>query len=63
MTRTFIYNGTELEDPGAGMTPDAVRKFYASNGFPALNNGSIVGPKKKGDHETYEFKVSAGTKG
>jgi len=60
--RVFVYNGATLEDPDPSMTPDAVRKQYAAV-YPALTNGSIVGPKKSGDVETFEFKVSVGTKG
>lgn len=61
MARIFVYNGTQLEDL-PGKTPDEVRKTYAA-AMPALTNASIVGPKRQGDTETYEFKVSAGTKG
>jgi len=62
MTRVFVYNGASLEDPDPQMKADDVRKQYAAV-YPALTNASIVGPKKAGDVETYEFKVSAGTKG
>lgn len=61
MARRFIYNGAVLED-APGKSPDEVRKMYAGV-YPALTNAGIVGPKKDGDVETYEFKVSVGTKG
>jgi PRTRC genetic system protein C len=60
--RRFVYNGTVLEDLDPSAKPDDIRKRYAGS-IPALTNAGIVGPKKDGETETYEFKVSAGTKG
>lgn len=61
--RKFIYNGAELEDPDPSKSPDDVRKLYAGMGYAALTNAGIVGPKKAGEDEVYEFKTSVGTKG
>lgn len=57
----LIYNGAELEvDPSKSL--DENRKFYAGM-YPALTNATLVGPKTEGNVETWELKVSAGTKG
>lgn len=62
MPRVFVYNGARYEDPDPSKKPDECRKILAG-AIPALTNASIVGPKKTGDDEVYEFKVSVGTKG
>lgn len=61
--RIFEFNGARLADPGPSMTPDEVRKMYASSGYPTLTNASVTGPVRAGSNDVYTFKAAVGTKG
>lgn len=63
MSRQFIFNNAALMDPDPSMTPEQVKQMFASAGYPALTNASIVGPTTKDGKQTYEFKAAVGTKG
>ena len=52
----------ELQDPGAGMSPDEVMHFYSAT-YPELTTSSVHGPNIEKDCATYEFKTTVGTKG
>jgi PRTRC genetic system protein C len=63
--RVFVYNGSELEDPDAGMSEADVKKIY-EQAFPELTTANLVvsfedrsGVKTK----VVTFKKAAGTKG
>lgn len=62
LKRVFKYQGRELQDPGAGMSPDEVMHFYSAT-YPELTTSSVHGPKIEKDCATYEFKTTVGTKG
>jgi PRTRC genetic system protein C len=62
LVRTFAYNGMSLVDPGAKMSAEAVKEFYA-NIYPELNNAAVEGPENKGNNLVYEFRRAVGTKG
>ena len=61
-TRVFLYNGTELPDPGPHMSPTQVRDLYSAS-FPELTSAEIEGPIVRADKLKYEFRRAAGTKG
>lgn len=61
--RIFNFGGTQLADPDPTMSPDAVRKMYASSGYPILTNASVTGPETANGKATYTFKAAVGTKG
>lgn len=60
--REFKFNGMALADPGATMSAEEVKAFYA-NIYPELNNAEIEGPEHKGAKAIYEFRRAVGTKG
>ena len=62
LRRTFAYNAIELADPGAALTPHAVKDFYTSV-YPDLTNAEIEGPKVIGNTHAYTFRRAVGTKG
>ncbi len=62
LRRTFAYNAIELADPGAALTPAAVKDFYTSV-YPDLTNAEIEGPKVVGNTHAYTFRRAVGTKG
>lgn len=61
--RVFHFNGANLTDPDPGMSPEEVKKMYASSSYPALTNASVTGPETKGGKQVYTFKAAVGTKG
>lgn len=62
LKRTFAYNAIELADPGAALTPAAVKDFYTAV-YPDLTNAEIEGPKVDGNTHAYTFRRAVGTKG
>lgn len=60
--RVFRFNGIELPDPGAHMSPDQVRDLYSAN-FPELATAAVEGPTAVGGRLAYEFRRAVGTKG
>lgn len=60
--RVFRFNGIELPDPGAHMSPDQVRDLYSAN-FPELATAAVEGPSASGNRLVYEFRRAVGTKG
>lgn len=62
LRRVFIYNGTELADPGTHLGPQQVADIY-SPAFPELLNTSIEGPEIKNGKAIYKFFKAAGGKG
>ena len=66
LKRSFVLtnNGTNttLPDPNPDLTPDQVRKFYATR-HPELVSSTVTGPKYEGDTMVYSFKSGVGTKG
>lgn len=61
-TRVFRYNGIELPDPGAQLSPEQVRDLYSAN-FPELTSAVTEGPTATGDRLVWEFRRAVGTKG
>ncbi len=61
ISRTFIFEGTELPDPDPSKTPNEVKDLYASL-YPELTTANAVFSKSNGV-DTYNFVKSAGTKG
>ncbi len=61
--RVFHFNGANLTDPDPSMSPEEVKKMYASSGYPALTNASVTGPETKDGKAVYTFKAAVGTKG
>jgi PRTRC genetic system protein C len=59
--RVFNYNGVSLADPGAGMSPEAVRDFYSAM-YPEINSASVEGPEDRGGKLQYTFRRAVGTK-
>jgi len=62
VTRKFMYNGIALACPGASLSPDQVRSFYATM-YPELNTALVEGPVTKNNESTYKFARAAGDKG
>ncbi|MFN3652587.1 MAG: PRTRC system protein C [Armatimonadota bacterium] len=61
--REFRFNGAILADPNPNMSAEEVRQMYAQAGYPALTNGSVVGPETINGRQVYTFKAAVGTKG
>ena len=62
LTRKFTYNSVTLPDPNVGMSPDAVKEFYALQ-YPELNNALLEGPTTANGVSTWQFVRAAGAKG
>jgi PRTRC genetic system protein C len=62
VTRKFMYNGITLPCPGAALSVDRVRTFYATQ-YPELNTATVEGPVTKNSESTYTFARAAGAKG
>ncbi len=60
--RLFKYGQLELEDPGAEMSLEEVKDFYA-NVYPELTQSNIEGPDFTDQGLVYEFRKAVGTKG
>lgn len=62
--RKFVFNNSELADPGNDLSPDEVMNFYADR-YPDLTNGSVDAGELSDDGETvvYNMKVNVGSKG
>ena len=61
LKRTFAYNAIELADPGAALTPAAVKDFYTSV-YPDLTNAEIEGPKVSGSTQAQPLGSTAPTR-
>ena len=62
LIREFRYNGVALADPGALLSLDQVRDFYASV-YPEIISADIEGPQQVGGKQVYTFRRAVGTKG
>lgn len=62
LTREFRYNGVALADPGALLSLEQVRDFYASV-YPEIISADIEGPQQVGAKVIYTFRRAVGTKG
>jgi PRTRC genetic system protein C len=66
LQRVFIYKhkGKEiaLDDPSAGLSPDAVLNFYTGT-YAELVSARVEGPEIKNDRVQYTFVSNIGTKG
>lgn len=62
LTREFRYNGVTLADPGALLSLEQVRDFYA-NVYPEITSADIEGPQQVGAKAIYTFRRAVGTKG
>jgi PRTRC genetic system protein C len=62
LKRVFRYDGQELADPIATLTPAQVLDFYSTS-FPELINAEVEGPNELDGKIVYTFKRSTGTKG
>jgi PRTRC genetic system protein C len=62
LKRVFKYGPLSLPDPGAHLTPQAVRQLYAGQ-HPGLNTASVEGPVVAGDTATYTLVAAVRDKG
>lgn len=62
LVREFKYNGVALADPGALLSLEQVRDFYASV-YPEILSADIEGPQQIGGKQIYTFRRAVGTKG
>lgn len=62
MARKFMWNGMELVDPDAQLTPEQVRDIHAIS-HPELTTATVTGPKKSGEDDVYTFQRAIGAKG
>jgi len=62
LIRQFKYNGVALADPGALLSLEQVRDFYASV-YPEILSADIEGPEQAGGKLIYTFRRAVGTKG
>ena len=61
MTRVFIYDGREFDDPNPEMSVDDVRD-YLSHFYRELANATCKHTSEE-NREVYEFRKTVGTKG
>lgn len=62
MARKFLYNGMELADPDASLTPEQVRDIYAIQ-HAELTTATISGPENQGEDKIFKFQRAIGAKG
>ena len=62
VTRAFVFNGVNLNDPGPDFSPDEVRDIYSAQ-YPDLVTAVVGDPAIEGDTATYTFVRNVGTKG
>lgn len=62
VTRAFVFNGVNLNDPGPDFSPDEVRDIYSAQ-YPDLVTAVVGEPAIEGDTATYTFVRNVGTKG
>lgn len=62
LKRVFVYNGMHLPDPGAELSPAAVKDFYVTL-YPELTNAEVTSAKENGDTIEHTFRKTTGTKG
>lgn len=63
LPRKFRINqGTILDDPNEGMTPEQVRDLLALT-YPDITSGAIKGPEIKSGYILYTMTTSVGVKG
>lgn len=62
LIREFKYNGVALADPGAMLSLEQVRDFYASV-YPEILSADIEGPQQVAGKQIYTFRRAVGTKG
>jgi PRTRC genetic system protein C len=62
LIREFKYNGVALADPGALLSLEQVRDFYASV-YPEILSADIEGPQQVAGKQIYTFRRAVGTKG
>ncbi len=62
LIREFKYNGVALADPGAILSLEQVRDFYASV-YPEILSADIEGPQQVAGKQIYTFRRAVGTKG
>lgn len=62
LVRVFQYNGVTLPDPGASLSPEAVKDLYAAT-YPELVSAAIEGPEMKAGRQTFTFLKAVRDKG
>lgn len=62
LKRVFKYNGMNLPDPAADMSPDEVKDLYSAS-YAELATAVVEGPETKGNQLIYTFRKAVGTKG
>ncbi|HUT97318.1 MAG TPA: PRTRC system protein C [Dehalococcoidales bacterium] len=68
MSRVFVYDGREFDDPDANLSADEVRQQMTSF-FPELANAEVTQSERDSESEPgtkdtiYEFRRRVGTKG
>jgi PRTRC genetic system protein C len=62
MSRTFVFNGVKLPDPGPNLTVDEVRDMYVAT-YPDLATAAVEGPSPVAGAMQYTFTRAVGTKG
>ena len=62
LSRVFVFNGMQLPDPDANLSPAKVKDFYAGM-YPELVTAEVSKGVEKGDSLEYTFIKATGTKG
>jgi PRTRC genetic system protein C len=62
LARSFVFNGTELPDPGPKLTVEEVRSMYV-NTYPELATATVEGPSPVDGKMRYTFVRAVGAKG
>ena len=62
MSRIFMYNGMQLEDPDPAVSPEEVKNIY-SGVYSELVQAKIEGPLEKDGNVVFTFRRVVGTKG
>jgi PRTRC genetic system protein C len=62
LSRSFVYNGVRLPDPGPTLTVEQVRDMYVAT-YPELATAAVEGPSPVAGTMQYEFKRAVGVKG
>lgn len=62
LEKTYKFNNLTLGSPDSKLSPEEVKRFYATI-YPELVNAEITGPTVVGGKLQYEFKRAVGTKG
>jgi PRTRC genetic system protein C len=62
VARRFVYQGVNLADPSASMSPNDVRDLYSAT-YPELTTAEVEAGEIENGEQVFTFRRAVGTKG